>query len=89
MKSPLQRIEELIVYLPQKDYSLAQKFLKNRNFEGILDLVNSDLYKIHKNKSINELPDEYENKLTDLLGELTTYMSYLEVPDNSDDYDYY
>ena len=34
-------------------------------------------------------PDEYVSNLTELKGELTTYMSYLDVPDNSDEYDDY
>lgn len=86
-KSPLQRIEELIPVLPGRDFELAKKFLKERNFESILELVESDLYKSMAHE--DNTPDEYVSNLTELKGELTTYMSYLDVPDNSDEYDDY
>lgn len=75
--------------LPQKDAQLAEKFLNERNFQGILELVESDLYKARKKSSVEEESSEYEVKLMKLMVELQTYMSYLDVPDNSDEYDYY
>lgn len=75
--------------LPQKDAQLADKFLNERNFQGILELVESDLYKARKKSSVEEESSEYEVKLMKLMVELQTYMSYLDVPDNSDEYDYY
>lgn len=75
--------------LPQKDAQLAKKFLNERNFQGILELVESDLYKARKKSSVEEESSEYEAKLMKLMVELQTYMSYLDVPDNSDEYDYY
>lgn len=67
---------------------LAEKFLNKRDFQSILELVESDLYKARKN--IEETnPDEYESSLTELRGELMLYMSYLDIPDESDEYDYY
>ena len=70
---------------------IAQKYLKTRNFESILEIVESDLYKAEKNKTakLEEVPDDYVAALTELRGELLTYMSYLKVSDNSDDCDYY
>lgn len=80
-------IKELIPILPGKDAALAQKFLDNRNFQGILELVESDLYKLNKKKKEeDDFPNELESQLTELRGELIIYMSYLDVPDNSDDY---
>lgn len=89
MKSPLDNIKALIPVLPQKDAQLAEKFLNERNFQGILELVESDLYKARKKSSVEEESSEYEVKLMKLMVELQTYMSYLDVPDNSDEYDYY
>lgn len=91
MQSPLKRIEELIPSLPAKDAEIAKKYLKNRNFESILEIVESDIYKAEKARTVRleEVPDDYVTALTELRGELLTYMSYLDVPDNSDDYDYY
>lgn len=70
---------------------IAKKYLKTRNFESILEIVESDLYKAEKDRfgRLEKIPDDYISSLTELRGELLTYMSYLEVPDNSDEYDYY
>lgn len=82
-------MKELIPILPQKDAQLAEKFLSERNFQGILELVESDLYKVRKESTEDSVPDEYESKLLDLQGELIEYMSYLYVPEFSDEeYDY-
>lgn len=84
----VQQIKKLIPALPKKDAELAIKFLDKRNFESILELVESDLYKLRKT-SKEEEPNEQEISLVELKGELLTYMSYLEVPDNSDEYEFY
>lgn len=91
MKSPLKRVEELIPTLPGKDAQLAKKYLESRDFQSVLDIVESDIYKAEKARygKLEEVPDDYMSSLTELRGELLTYMSYLDVPDNSDDYDYY
>lgn len=91
MKNPLKRVEQLIPILPGRDAELAKKYLKDRNFECLLEIVESDLYLAEKDRlaKFEETPDEHIATLTELKGELLTYMSYLEVPDNSNDYDYY
>lgn len=57
----------------------------------MLEIVESDLYKAEKARlsRLETIPDDYVVALTEMRGELLTYMSYLEVPDNSDDYDNY
>lgn len=85
MKNPLKRVEELIPILPEKDAKLCANYLSKRNFEYILEIVESDIYKA-KRKNPDELPDDYTTSLIELKDELVTYMSYLDVPDNSDDY---
>lgn len=88
MQGLLKKIHELISILPEKDSRLAIKYLDKRDFQSVLEIVESDLYKAEKDKSeVN--PDDYIIGLTELRSELLTYMSYLDVPDNSDDYDYY
>lgn len=84
----VQQIKKLIPNLPEKDAVLALKFLDKRDFESILELVESDLYKLRKTYKEEE-PNEQEISLVELKGELITYMSYLEVPDNSDEYEFY
>lgn len=92
MNQPLYNIRELIKELPEKDAILAAKFLEDRNFQGIMELVESDIYK----ERVRILPDclsiqqESENRIAkwlELKSNLDEYMSYLEVPDNSDDID--
>lgn len=87
-QSPLQRIGELIPVLPEKDAKLCANYLSKRNFECILEIVESDIYKANR-KNQDDLPDDYVSSLHELRAELLTYMSYLEVTDNSDDYDDY
>lgn len=88
MKEPLKRIRELIPILPEKDVKLCNNYLNNRNFECILEIVESDIYKAVRKKT-DEDPDDYISALFELRGELTTYMSYLDIPDTSNDYDEY
>lgn len=88
MKSPLERMRRLIPILPGKDAKLCEDYLNQRNFETVLEIVKSDIYKARKKKS-DELPDDYISTLIELEGELVSYMSILEVPDNSDEYDDY
>ena len=88
MNNPLKRIRELIPVLPEKDAKLCMDYLSKRNFEYILEIVESDIYKARM-KNVEDLPDDYLSSLGELRSELQTYMSYLDVPDNSDDYDYY
>lgn len=91
MRNPLKRIEELTSTLPEKDAKLVKECLEKRDFQSVLEIVESDLYKAEKAKCgrLEVIPDDYIAALTEMRGELLTYMSYLEVPDNSDDYDYY
>lgn len=88
MKSPLERMRRLIPILPGKDAKLCEDYLNQRNFGAVLEIVKSDIYKARKKKS-DELPDDYISTLIELEGELVSYMSILEVPDNSDEYDDY
>ena len=88
MKDLLKRVEELIPVLPEKDAKLCMNYLSKRDFESILEIVESDIYKA-KRKNIEELPDEYISDLLELKDAVATYLSYLEIPSNSEDYDYY
>lgn len=84
-------MKELVSTLPEKDAKLVKEYLEKRDFQSVLEIVESDIYKAEraKDERLEEVPDDYIVSLTEMKGELMTYMSYLEVPDNSDDYDYY
>lgn len=48
-------IEKLIYALPTKDIELANKFIRERNFEFLQDLVNSAVYKVKRAKIIGDV----------------------------------
>lgn len=48
-------IERLIYALPTKDIELANKFIIERNFEFLQDLVNSAVYKVKRAKTIEDV----------------------------------
>lgn len=69
-----------------------RKYLEKRDFQSILEIVESDIYKAEKASygRLEDVPDDYIEALIEMRGELMTYMSYLDIPDNSDNYeDYY
>lgn len=84
MQNRLKRIQELVQVLPEKDAKLASKYLKLRMFDSLLEIVQSDIYKAEKehNYSEDDNPDEYILSLTELEGELLSYMSYLDIPED-------
>lgn len=83
-KNPLKAIETLVKTLPEKDAKLSIKFLKERNFQGILELVESDIYKLQKEDS--EDSEKKEEQWIVLRDVLCYYMSFLDIPDDDEDY---
>ena len=75
------------MYLPKKDAILAEKFFSKRDFQSILELVESDLYKMRKRKAKGEDYSEFnEDELTLLNSELVEYISFLDIPEEGTDY---
>lgn len=91
MNQPLYIIRKLIKELPGKDSTICEKYLQERNFECIREIVESDIYKARQKMIIQDLPedsvgiDSHIENLLELKSALDEYMSYLEIPDNSDD----
>ncbi len=91
MSQPLYKIRELIKELPGKDAAICQKYLEERNFQCIMEIVESDIYKARQKADPLEMVEEdleinsFLAKLLELKTNLDEYMSYLEVPDNSDE----
>ena len=50
MSTPVKKITNLIQYLPYKDIKIAEKFLKTRQFENLKEIVDSDIYKVIKDR---------------------------------------
>lgn len=57
-KTPIQIMEELLCNLPEKDIKFAEKFIKERNFEALQELVISDIQKIEKKCNPTSLEPE-------------------------------
>lgn len=93
MSNLYQTLQEEIKCLPPKDYALAVKLLNERKFEPLYEIVDScyklkladDAREVHKEKWQQVNVDD----LLELRADLTEYMSYLDIPDNTDEYDEY
>lgn len=88
----LYKIKVLSKELPGKDKELAENFINNRNFESLLEIVNSDIYLVNKN-SVSETPKEKYlgvdvEKLLELKCVLEEYLSYLGISDDTKNFDY-
>ena len=97
-KTPIQIMEELLCNLPEKDIKFAEKFIKERDFEALQELVISDIQKIEKKcNPVSLEPEnlEMENKLDTLCklrNEVESYLSLLgysndEIYGTSEDLD--
>jgi hypothetical protein len=88
------KISNLLNYLPLKDQSLGQKFLEDRNYEGLKDLVDSALYMANKATEEGNITSSYFNcdldGLEDLQVEVDAYCEPFIVPtdNDTDDDDY-
>lgn len=93
MQPILSRIKIKCNILPPKDIKYAEKFIKERNFEALLEIVDSDI-KIHNRKKNadglfdNEEDAELDEKYCDLYGDILTYIKLVD-PDFSFDDDFF
>jgi len=55
----LQRIQQRIQYLPEKDIKYAEKFIKNRDFQSLFEIVDSDVKKINNSLDSENPKEEY------------------------------
>lgn len=76
-------MEELLCNLPEKDIKFAEKFIKERNFEALQELVISDIQKIEKKCNPTSLEpedlkmEEALDALCKLRNEVESYLSLL------------
>ena len=86
MNPSIKKIEALLPYLPQKDVNLAGKFLSERKFESLLEIIDSDIYLVRRDQLKETPKEEYANisleNLLQLRSELSEYMSYLVLPED-------
>lgn len=66
----LMTIKKLVENLPPKDIPIAERFIAQRNFPMLQELVDSALYKINKNLASENPKKEYETLNVELIEEL-------------------
>lgn len=93
MSNPVERMKSLVNYLPGKDIALGKKFIENRDFEFLQELVDSARYKIKKNLASGNPKEEYTKidlgKLDDLKAEVDSYVMVLNLSDEEESYEDY
>lgn len=84
----LDRIKNLIPSLPVKDIELGHRFLEERNFEALKDLVFSAIYKVKRNLKSSSPKEEYlkldMDSLEQLQCEVLDYYSQFESNEDDD-----
>ena len=92
MEQPLDKIRRLSRSLPKSDIKFAEKYIANREFDKLLEIVESDIYLVQQNESLEHPNEKFVNidleELFDLRNAVDEYMSFLEVPNNSDNDDW-
>lgn len=89
----IEEIESFITILPEKDQNIAKCFLKNRKFEELKEIIDSDIYKAEKEKKqIDETSKEYVvlesnlDAMTQMKNLVDDYINQINFGD-TDDYD--
>lgn len=89
MEHPLTTIKKLAKSLPKRDIKIAEKYIIDREFNKLLEIVDSDIYLVQRNKDLNIPKEQYvninEEELLELRGAIIEYMSYQYVPDNNEE----
>lgn len=72
--------------LPERDIPLGNRFLSDRNFESLKELVDSAIYKIKKNLRTDNPREEYLKidleDLSKLKLEVDLYLSMIELSED-------
>lgn len=73
--------------LPKRDIPLGYKFLENREFDSLKELIDSAIYKVEKNLKSSAPKEEYLRvnleELNTLKSEVDIYTMQLEIPRNT------
>ena len=86
MSEPVERMKALMDSLPERDIPLGHKFLNERNFDSLKELVDSAIYKVKKNLKSDNPREEYMKinleDLNMLKSEVDMYIIQLEIPED-------
>lgn len=88
MEHPLDAIKRLAKSLPKRDIKIAEKYITSREFDKLLEIVDSDIYLVQRNSYLNVPREQYANigeeELLELRGAIIEYMSYQYIPEEDD-----
>lgn len=86
----LERIRKLIKFLPKSDLEYAERFIKQRDFISLRDLVVSAIFRVRKRLYKENIKQEYLDvslsELNRLRAEIEIYLDYLGESLESGDY---
>lgn len=89
MSEPVERMKALMDSLPERDIALGHKFLNERNFESLKELVDSAIYKVKKSLKTENPKEEYLKvnleDLSRLKSEVDLYLAVLEPDEDGFD----
>lgn len=86
MSEPVKRMKALMCSLPERDIPLGHKFLNERDFNSLKELIDSAIYKVRKSLKSDNPKEEYLmvslEDLSRLKSEVDMYIIQLEMPEN-------
>ena len=86
MSEPVERMKALMDSLPEKDIPLGYKFLNERDFDSLKELIDSAIYKVKKSLKSDNPKEEYMKvnleDLNMLKSEVDMYIIQLEIPED-------
>ena len=86
MSEPVERMKALMNSLPERDIPLGHKFLNERDFDSLKELIDSAIYKVKKSLKSDNPKEEYKKvnleDLNVLKSEVDMYIVQLEIPED-------
>ena len=86
MSEPVERMKALMCSLPERDIPLGHKFLNERDFDSLKELIDSAIYKVRRSLKSDKPKEEYLKvnleDLSRLKSEVDMYIVQLEIPED-------
>ena len=86
MSEPVKRMKALMCSLPERDIPLGHKFLKERDFDSLKELIDSAIYKVKRSLKSDNPKEEYLRvnleDLSRLKSEVDMYIVQWEIPED-------
>ena len=86
MSEPVERMKALMCSLPERDIPLGHKFLNERSFDSLKELVDSAIYKVKRSLKSDNPKEEYLKvnleDLNRLKSEVDMYIVQWEIPED-------